>query len=158
MVEGNPIPEENFYLLIETENQVQNLLLRHNSISDKGAAAIGYAIGNPRKTNQRLLTLNLNGNVITDKGFVELVKGLRLNRTLLSLSVGQNFVGDEGIAKLAEVLSMFPLTHDEIVEKRRLLSDLRASERQKSVTFIFLLSNEKGIIKNVGEKENSSSS
>lgn len=49
-------------------------------------------------------------------------KGLRFNRTLLSLNLGSNFISDDGVRCIADVLSTFPLTHDEIVTRRQLKS------------------------------------
>ena len=57
-----------------------------------------------------------------------------MNRTLLSLSLASNCMGDESAKKFAEVLSRFPLTHDEVVERRKLNSDKGSPDRQKSVS------------------------
>ncbi|XP_020608513.1 leucine-rich repeat-containing protein 71-like [Orbicella faveolata] len=45
-----------------------------------------------------------------------------MNRTLLSLNLGSNLIGDNGASKLAEVLSSFALSHEEVVARRLLIS------------------------------------
>lgn len=51
------------------------------------------------------------------------LQALRMNRTLLSLSLAQNQVTDIGATELATALKCFPLTHEEVVERRKLKSD-----------------------------------
>ncbi|XP_054619186.1 leucine-rich repeat-containing protein 71 isoform X3 [Dunckerocampus dactyliophorus] len=48
-------------------------------------------------------------------------QGLRFNRTLLFLSLSNNQIGDSGATELAMVLGEIVLTHEEIVERRKLL-------------------------------------
>jgi len=48
--------------------RVQHLSLRYNGITDIGAEHLGKALGTVQFQNMKLLTLNLNGNKITDKG------------------------------------------------------------------------------------------
>ncbi|XP_045401401.1 leucine-rich repeat-containing protein 71 isoform X5 [Lemur catta] len=59
-------------------------------------------------------------------------QGLRLNRSLLWLSLAHNRIQDQGALKLAEVLRPFPLTHTEVVERRRLLLERGTQERLRS--------------------------
>ena len=54
--------------------RVQNLSLRYNSITEKGAALLGEALGGAKKCNTKLLTLNLNGNRVSDAGAQHLAK------------------------------------------------------------------------------------
>ena len=48
--------------------RVQHLSLRYNGITDVGADLLGKALGTVQTQNMKLLSLNLNGNKITDKG------------------------------------------------------------------------------------------
>lgn len=83
-----------------------------------GARMIGRAL----TANKSLTTLNLCYNKITCEGASWIAKGLRMNRTLLSLNLGSNLIGDNGASKLAEVLSSFALSHEEVVARRLLIS------------------------------------
>lgn len=131
-LDGNTAEEENWYELVTEESPVQNLSLRHCGITNKGAVMIGRCLGSAKRTNMKLITLNLSNNKIGDQGLIEIAQGLRMNRTLLSLSLASNEVGDKGAIKLSEVLSRFPLTHEEVVERRRQQSDRSSPDRNKS--------------------------
>ena len=48
--------------------------MRYNQITDKGAELIGVELGTPQQANLKLLSLNLNGNSITDVGVAHLAK------------------------------------------------------------------------------------
>ena len=52
-----------------------------------------------------------------------------MNRVLLSLSLSNNKITDKGAIKLGEVFSRFPLTHAEVVERRKLLRDKGSPDR-----------------------------
>merc|ERR1712228_591017 len=56
----------------------------------------------------------------------------RMNRTMMSLTLTSNKIGDKGAAKIAEALSRFPLSHDEVVVRRKLISDRGSPERNRS--------------------------
>ncbi|KAK7484615.1 hypothetical protein BaRGS_00024141 [Batillaria attramentaria] len=127
IMDGNPVKDQNFYELIGEESIIQNLSLKHCSIDDDGARCIGMALGTAKGSNSKLFSLNLAGNNITDVGVEHLAMGLKMNRTLLSLSLSGNNIEDKGAMKLAEALSRFPLSQDEVVERRRQLSDNRGS-------------------------------
>ncbi|XP_005106251.1 leucine-rich repeat-containing protein 71 isoform X10 [Aplysia californica] len=132
LLDGNPVKEENWAELIGEESLVQNLSLRHCKITDKGSAGLGRALGTAKVANTKLLSLNLTGNDIGDPGAESLAGGLRMNRTLMSLTLTSNKVGDKGVAKISEALSRFPLSHEEVVERRKLISDRGSPERNKS--------------------------
>ncbi|KAG5842867.1 hypothetical protein ANANG_G00182310 [Anguilla anguilla] len=104
-LEGTPLPDECFHLLMAED-------------SKRGPVHLGT----PGGANKSLQSLNLTFNAIGDCGAQHIAKGLRLNRTLLCLSLGFNHIGDDGASYLAEVLGPFSLSHEEIVERRRLLS------------------------------------
>ncbi|CAL1530498.1 unnamed protein product [Lymnaea stagnalis] len=127
-LDGNTVKEENWSELIGEESLIQNLSLRHCKITDKGAASIGRALGTAKLANTKLLSLNLTGNFIGDVGATALAQGLRMNRTLVSLVLMNNNIGNKGAEKLAEALSRFPLTHEETVERRKLMSEKNSLE------------------------------
>merc|ERR1711963_902249 len=130
--DGNPIKEENWADLLREDSLIQNLSLRHCKITDKGAAGIGRSLGTAKVQNTKLLSLNLTGNDIGDPGAESLAGGLRMNRSLMSLTLTCNKIGDKGAAKISEALSRFPLSHEEVVARRRLISDRGSPERNRS--------------------------
>nr|XP_022305850.1 leucine-rich repeat-containing protein 71-like isoform X7 [Crassostrea virginica] len=132
ILDGNVVTEENWHELITDESPVQNLSLRHCGMTDKGAKSIGEALGTVKRTNTKLVTLNLAGNQISDQGAIDIANGLRMNRTLMSLSLASNQIGDKGAIKLGEVLSRFPLSHEEVVERRKQKSSMGSPDRNKS--------------------------
>ncbi|XP_072933248.1 uncharacterized protein [Epargyreus clarus] len=67
---------------------------------------------------ENLQVLNLSSNHITDIGAKYLGDALRTNRRLRYLNLADNRIGDDGAAHVLNVLMEFPLTHDEVVNKR----------------------------------------
>ena len=63
-----------FFLCIFLAGSVQNLSLRYNCITDKGAQLLGQALGTATHSNQKLVSLNLNGNRISDVGAEHLAR------------------------------------------------------------------------------------
>ncbi|CAI5691013.1 unnamed protein product [Oreochromis niloticus] len=120
-LEGNVLPQQGYHLLLSEDSVLTHLSLRNNRIGVEGARLIGSALSTARSANKNLLSLNLAFNCIGDAGAAHIAQGLRLNRTLLFLSLCNNQIGDAGAAHLAAVLGEFALTHDEIVERRKLL-------------------------------------
>ncbi|XP_055750763.1 leucine-rich repeat-containing protein 71 [Salvelinus fontinalis] len=121
VLEGNPLPEQSYHLLISEDSMLTHVSLRNNRIGEEGARLIGSALATAHAANNNLLSLNLAFNSIGDAGAAYIAQGLRLNRSLLCLSLANNHIGDTGASRLAEVLGPFSLTHDEVVERRRLL-------------------------------------
>ncbi|XP_043074091.1 leucine-rich repeat-containing protein 71 [Puntigrus tetrazona] len=121
VLEGNPLPEPSYHLLIREDSMLTDLSLRNNHIGDEGARLIGSALSTVHSANKNLLSLNLAFNSIGDAGAIHIAQGLRLNCSLLCLSLSFNQIGDDGAAHLAEVLGPFALTHEETVERRKLL-------------------------------------
>ncbi|XP_067468769.1 leucine-rich repeat-containing protein 71 isoform X2 [Thunnus thynnus] len=120
-LEGNPLPEQSYHLLLSEESVLTHLSLRNNRIGDEGARLIGSALSTTRSANKNLCSLNLAFNCIGDVGAAHIAQGLRLNRALLFLSLSNNQIGDSGAAHLAAILGEFALTHEEVVERRKLL-------------------------------------
>ncbi|XP_070703175.1 leucine-rich repeat-containing protein 71 [Pempheris klunzingeri] len=121
MLEGNPLPEQNYHLLLSEDSVITHLSLRNNRIGDEAACLIGSALSTLRSANKNLLSLNLAFNSIGDAGATYIAQGLRLNRALLFLSLSNNQIGDSGAAHLAAILGEFALTHEEVLERRKLL-------------------------------------
>ncbi|XP_050992995.1 LOW QUALITY PROTEIN: leucine-rich repeat-containing protein 71 [Labeo rohita] len=121
VLEGNPLPEQSYHLLIGEDSMLTDLSLRNNHIGEEGARLIGSALSTVHSANKNLLSLNLAFNSFGDAGAIHIAQGLRLNRSLLCLSLSYNQIGDNGAAHLAEVLGPFALSHEEIVERRKLL-------------------------------------
>ncbi|XP_074896988.1 leucine-rich repeat-containing protein 71 [Buteo buteo] len=120
-LEGNPLPEPAFHMLMGSDSTLAHLWLRNNSIGDAAAQFIGQSLSTLSSSNRSLVSLVLSFNRISDLGAGYIAEGLRLNRSLLSLSLANNDIGDVGATRLAEVLGPFALTHAEVVERRRLL-------------------------------------
>ncbi|XP_074989493.1 leucine-rich repeat-containing protein 71 isoform X12 [Calonectris borealis] len=145
-LEGNPLPEPAFHMLMGSDSTLAHLSLRNNGIGDEAARLIGQSLSTLSSSNRSLVSLVLSFNRISDlgAGYIAQVgsgrawgsagcpapqhpshplalQGLRLNRSLLSLSLANNDIGDAGAIRLAEVLGPFALTHAEVVERRRLL-------------------------------------
>ena len=122
ILDANPLPFEHYEVLFTDDNSpVINLSLRHCRITERGAALIGQGLGNERRQNKKLQTLNLAYNSLGDTGAEHIARSLKFNRTLLVLNISSNDISDQGAEKFAEVLSKFPLTPDELVYRRKLL-------------------------------------
>ncbi|KAI4886847.1 hypothetical protein NFI96_021446 [Prochilodus magdalenae] len=121
ILEGNPIPEQSYHILMGEDSMITHLSLRNNCIGEEGARLIGSALSTTQSANKNLLTLNMAFNSIGDGGATHIAQGLRFNRSLLCLSLAHNHITDIGASGLAEVLGPFALTHEEIVERRKQL-------------------------------------
>lgn len=122
ILDANPLPFEHYEVLFNDDNSpIINLSLRHCRITDRGAAFIGQGLGNERRQNKKLQTLNLAYNSLGDLGAEHIARSLKFNRSLLVLNLSSNDISDAGAQKLAEVLNKFPLTAEELVYRRKLL-------------------------------------
>ncbi|XP_062846140.1 leucine-rich repeat-containing protein 71 isoform X2 [Trichomycterus rosablanca] len=121
LLEGNPLPEQSYHVLIAENSMITHLSLRNNRIGEEGARLIGSALSTACSANKNLLSLNMAFNSIGDAGAIHIAQGLRFNRTLMHLSLASNHISDAGASCLAEVFGPFALTHEEIVERRRQL-------------------------------------
>ena len=109
---------QRFDLFIGENSNLQNLSLKNCTLNDSGAERLGIALSD----NKNLVSLNLRFNKISCVGCSHIVKGLRMNRTLISLNLANNNIGDDGSKELADILTHFPLTHEEVVARRYLRS------------------------------------
>jgi hypothetical protein len=134
ILDANPIPLEHYEVLFTDDNSpIINLSLRHCRITERGAALIGQGLGNERRQNKKLQTLNLAYNSLGDNGAEHIARSLKFNRTLLVLNLSSNDINDHGAEKFAEVLSKFPLTQEELVYRRKLLLHSSISESVPSL-------------------------
>ncbi|XP_064899376.1 leucine-rich repeat-containing protein 71 isoform X4 [Columba livia] len=101
-LEGNPLPEPAFHVLMGSDSTLVHLSLRNNSIGDAAARLIGQSLSRPGTANRSLASLVLSFNRISDLGASHIAEGLRLNRSLLSLSLANNNIGDAGATRLAK--------------------------------------------------------
>ncbi|XP_061681279.1 leucine-rich repeat-containing protein 71 isoform X2 [Syngnathoides biaculeatus] len=120
-LEGNPLVDHNHHLFFSEGSALTHLNLRNNRIEDEGARLLGAGLSTSTSANWTLTSLNLSFNHIGDVGAGHIAKGLRFNRTLLFLSLSNNHIGDSGAIQLATVLGEVVLTHEEIVQRRKLL-------------------------------------
>ncbi|XP_056153987.1 leucine-rich repeat-containing protein 71 [Lampris incognitus] len=159
LLEGNPLPEQSYHLLLSEDSNINHLLLRNNQISDEGVRLIGSALSTTRSANSKLMYLNLAFNSIGDAGAEHIAQGLRLNRSLHFLSLSNNQIGDAGAAHLAKILSPFALTHEEVVERRRLLLErdqppsLGVSAEQSSTHQLLTVSSSTSLSGNVSKRQ-----
>lgn len=123
ILDNNPIPTSIYEVLLYEENSnVQNLSLRSNQLDDVAAQNLSFGLGDIRRQNSKLLTLNLSCNQISDVGANCLARALRTNRSLLSLNLSQNCITDVGAKAFADVISKFPLSFEELVHRRYVIS------------------------------------
>ncbi|XP_029370669.1 leucine-rich repeat-containing protein 71 [Echeneis naucrates] len=119
-LEGNPLPESSYHHLLSENSILTHLSLRNNQIGDESARLLGAALSTSKSSNKNLLSLNLAFNSIGDVGAAHIAQGLRLNCALRFLSLSNNRIGDSGAAHLSTILGEFALTHEEVVERRKL--------------------------------------
>ncbi|XP_077446703.1 leucine-rich repeat-containing protein 71 isoform X3 [Stigmatopora argus] len=120
-LEGNPLTDHNHHLLFSEGSVLTHLNLRNNRIEDEGVRLLASGLSTSRSANRSLISLNLSFNYIGDVGAGYIAKGLRFNRTLLFLTLSNNHIGDLGATQLAMVFGEIVLTHEEIVQRRKLL-------------------------------------
>lgn len=113
---GNPNEEQNFHLIVMKPG-LQHVSFKCCQLDDVGAKNISSILSNFE--NQTVLTLNLAYNHITDEGAEGFADMLRANRTLIYLNLADNYITDLGCILIVNVLQKFPLTHEEIVRRRR---------------------------------------
>ncbi|CAI9740655.1 leucine-rich repeat-containing protein 71-like [Octopus vulgaris] len=97
-IDANYIKYSDYGMLVQKNSHIQFLSLRHCRITDQSLYNITQAIGDSEAC--KLISLNLTGNFITDRG----AKYLAYNRSLLELGLGNNQIGDEGAKAFANLL------------------------------------------------------
>ncbi|XP_033950612.1 leucine-rich repeat-containing protein 71 isoform X5 [Pseudochaenichthys georgianus] len=158
-LEGNHLPEQSYHLLLCEDSVLTHLSLRNNRIGDEGARLIGSALSTTRSANKNLVSLNLAFNAIGDAGATHIAQGLRFNRALLVLSLSNNQIGDSGAAHLAEILVEFPLTHEEVVDRRKMLLERTQTSCEQPADQLPLVASSlsKGKKKEASKKEDKAS-
>ncbi|TGZ67719.1 hypothetical protein CRM22_004640 [Opisthorchis felineus] len=119
---NDSLNEDSFASLIQDEGSLEQLRLRHCRLGPAEAKQIAARLGTTKSANTTLLRLDLSGNRIGDTGAVYIAQALRTNRTLNMLSLSDNDIHDTGANALAEVVSQYFLTHEEVVQRRMLQS------------------------------------
>jgi len=122
-LDGNPECAGHFHLLLSEDCTISSLSLRSNKINCTDIAPFAAALS----TNKSLTNLSLHNNSIEDEGAQQIAKGLRMNRTLLTLNLSGNKVTDVGTKALSDILTSLTLTHEEIVARRKLISENKSS-------------------------------
>ena len=119
LLNGNPVTGGDFScLLLQERSGVETISLRGCALTLEQCSAIGTAL----RTNKTLTSLNLSNNSLDDSKAIAVVSGLRINRTLHCLSLVGNSVTDSTLHFMSKcLLSEFALTHEEIVERRKLV-------------------------------------
>lgn len=124
------LSEANYATLLNETTKLRNLSLSKCRINDDVCEQIAAKLDFAAPAGQTLMLLNLSSNHISDRGAKSLAQALRANRCLRYLSLADNHISDEGAFQLFDVLKEFPLTYDEIQQKRvryvRYLKEKRA--------------------------------
>ncbi|XP_045503876.1 leucine-rich repeat-containing protein 71-like isoform X2 [Colias croceus] len=116
-LDGSPVAEANYAILLDLEN-LRQLSLSRCEIDDNVCEQLALKLGLSRSA-EHLSFLNLSSNRITDTGARSIADSLRTNRYLRYLNLADNRITDDGAYCIFNVLKEFPLTSDEIVAKRQ---------------------------------------
>lgn len=123
LLDGNPSAASSFHHLCTEDSTLTNLSLRSNQINCNDASQLALALAN----NKTITNLSLYNNHIGDQGAMDIAKALRMNRSLLSLNLSSNKISDAGAKSVAEILTSLTLTHEEVVARRKLISENKSS-------------------------------
>ncbi|XP_028170622.1 uncharacterized protein LOC114360208 [Ostrinia furnacalis] len=118
-LDDSPVPECNYDLLLERPSQLRSLSLARCQLDDRDCRLLAARLAHPLPAARTLLMLSLAANVISDDGARALAAALRSNRALQYLNLSGNRIGDDGAGELLGSLTEFPLTHEELITKRR---------------------------------------
>ncbi|XP_004931382.1 uncharacterized protein LOC101738863 isoform X2 [Bombyx mori] len=116
---GSTLSEINYATLLDSPIRLNHLSLSKCLISDDVCVQIASKLQLFGPAEANLLTLDLSINEITDVGATSLAEALKTNRNLRYLNLAGNRITDDGACSLFNYLIDFPLSCDEIVEKRR---------------------------------------
>lgn len=117
-LDGSYVPQGNFYLLLEIPSYLRYLSLSSCNINDDVLKIIASTLQYPKHASTTLALLNLSCNFITNTGAKYLAEALRTNRRLNYLNLSSNQLDDEGVSHIFNILLEFPLTYDEIIDKK----------------------------------------
>lgn len=119
-LDGNPLNPQIYYILLRN-TILTSLSLRYCQIDSEGATKIAAYLQYPSMLT--LTALDLSCNFIADAGCNAIADALRTNRTLTHIALTSNQITNVGCIELMRVLQKFPLTHQEILIKRKLNMD-----------------------------------
>ncbi|XP_050684554.1 uncharacterized protein LOC126979358 [Leptidea sinapis] len=109
------VPQANYYILLDNETNLQHLSLSRCRLDDDAFEMITLRLVFPLPASNKLRSLNLSSNSITDKGITSLANALRSNRKLCYLNLSDNRISDNGAQLIFKTLLEFPITSEEIV-------------------------------------------
>ena len=121
MLTARPIEEISVWF-----SKITSLSLRSNSLQDKHAQVLAEVVAK----NQSLTELTLWDNEIGDVGCIALGDALRFNKKLLCLSLGRNRIADKGFEYLMDSLTVFKLTTQQVLERKRSIIDLEKRKKE----------------------------
>lgn len=112
------LAEGSYFELLDRTSKLRVLSLNRCKINDLICKEIAIRIdfGSP---GEKLAALSLASNMITDDGVWYLGDILRRNRHLRHLNLAGNKITDNGLKYLMAPLAEFPLTCEEIIEKKQ---------------------------------------
>lgn len=113
------VPEGNYYVLLDQASDIRYLSLNRCKINDAVCKEIASRLDFERPAEKSLMVLDLGSNKITDVGAKYFGEVLRRNRHLLHLNFQGNRISDTGLGFILKSLCEFPLTSDEIIDKKR---------------------------------------
>lgn len=118
VLDETTIEEANYYILLDNDSPLKYLSLSRCQLNDTAVKMIASRLRFPTNASKALTALNLSSNKISDEGAQYLGDILRTNRQLAYLNLSSNLISDTGVNSILNSLITFPLTSDEINEKR----------------------------------------
>lgn len=140
-----------YSILLEKTTSLQFLSLRHCNIDSAICKNLISQLKYGCPAEKNFAALDLSSNNIDDLGAKYIGETLRSNRNLLHLNVADNNLTDIGASYILDVLIEFPLTYDEILERRG-----RHFQRLKEKLSVPTVETETPIAKNVPKSQNKS--
>ncbi|CAK1545487.1 unnamed protein product [Leptosia nina] len=116
-LDGTSVAEANYAILLDTAH-LKSLTLSRCGINDNVCGILASRLY-LSATGEKLSLLNLSSNHITDVGAKSLAEALRTNRCLRYLNIADNHITDDGATSILNVLMEFPLTSNEVLNKRK---------------------------------------
>uniref|UniRef100_A0A2A4JUS3 Uncharacterized protein n=1 Tax=Heliothis virescens TaxID=7102 RepID=A0A2A4JUS3_HELVI len=116
-LDGTNVIEANYHILLDNSS-LKHLSLARCNLNDIVVKLIAERLVHPYKVARTLSVLNLASNYISDLGAKHLAKALRTNRHLAFLNISANQITDKGAGYILDILTEFPLTKKESMEKK----------------------------------------
>lgn len=112
-LDSSYLPEGNYHVLLTQATSLQSLSLMRCNINDTVCKEIVSKLHFQQPAENKLLSLNLSSNQITDEGAKLIGEALRSNRHLRYLNLADNLITDEGVKFIFDPLKEFPLKNIE---------------------------------------------